>query len=343
MNKGLLYLLARAGLVDEKVVDGAVDGRVLARSTCPIHKGADNPTAFTIKGEFWHCNTHGCSGTYGSKLEGLVVALADSHANPPIRLRDKYGHPNFAASRRWLAKEAGRLKSVFADRPSLHCSDKPRNKPSSAWCSRQRALDSLHVPSVYFQTRGFAPDTLRAYAIGDPVSGGAFGHLAGWAIVPLFGSGERKESCIGYVARNVGTDHESRWKVSPGLPPNERLFNREVATRAAQWDGRLLVVEGVGDALRCVEAGFPNVIAVLGSSLSDDQRYPFLSCGVREAVVLADKDKAGDKFAAQVRQQVQGIMDAVHVISVPDPYKDIGEMPMPEAREYLRQALPLAA
>jgi hypothetical protein len=192
MNKGVLKLLARAGLVDEWKVDDAWERTGLLRAPCPVHEGSDNKTSFALKGGYWFCNTLKCHEKYGCKVEGLVVALADRFAEPAIRARDARGNPTYTAARKWLERNAGRVRDELADwagqtsRGHRGGADRPFS------CTGERARSSLRTPSAYFQTRGFDPDTLRSYRIGEPVPGGVFNHLMGRAVVPLLGPRMRR-------------------------------------------------------------------------------------------------------------------------------------------------------
>jgi DNA primase len=70
------------------------------------------------------------------------------------------------------------------------------------------------------------------------------------------------------------------------------LFNHHRARKVAHERGEIIVVEGYVDAIATSEAGFPNVVAPLGTALTPDQ------CGLlwamaSEPILCFDGDKAG--------------------------------------------------
>jgi Toprim-like len=341
MDKGLLYLLARLGLLDKDDVDLAAPGQELVRGPCPVH-GGDNKTAFALRSDAWFCQTAGCHRQYGHTLMGLVVALADRFARPPITVRDRRGNPAYREAKLWVYRNERMLRSEFAQWAAARTSRGGGSSLPPFSCPRHVVLDSLVVPSWYFQQRGFSADLLRRYSIGTPVrSGGVFAPYRGSSIVPLFDPDRPAESarCVGFVARSHHDVGDGRWRKSPGLPPEHALFNFAGARDANARLGRVILVEGVGDALRCIEAGSSEAVSVLGSNLSDEQVSRLSRLRLKEVVVIRDNDEAGEKLAQQVNEKMSPHTPTVRVLSPPHPFKDIGDMPTGVAREFLGSAL----
>ncbi len=74
------------------------------------------------------------------------------------------------------------------------------------------------------------------------------------------------------------------------------LFNHHRARKAAHDKGRLVVVEGYVDAIALSEAGFPEVVAPLGTALTADQ-CALLWAMAEEPILCFDGDSAGRKAA----------------------------------------------
>jgi 5S rRNA maturation endonuclease (ribonuclease M5) len=335
MNKALLSLLARTGLISADDVDRAAEGDQLVRCVCPLHDDADNPTAFALKTDYWICNTRHCEKDYGARLEGLVVALADRYGGGRLRFRD---------ARRWLQRNASRLQEeVFSDWQST----KGHRGPSSGWrntmfpCSREWVLQNLSVPSWYFRSRGFDLATLRRYDIGDSRQGRLFPGSTTWAVVPLYDLDDPNR-CVGYVARNPYGSGQFRWKFSAGFPAAHQLFHYGLALQANKDTGRLLVVEGAPDALRCVEAGFPDVVALLGNKILPQQVERLAKLRLDEVVLLADNDQGGDGLTRDATKNLSSLAKSVRRVRPPDHVKDIGDLPTAEAREFLMAQLSFA-
>jgi 5S rRNA maturation endonuclease (ribonuclease M5) len=337
MNKSLLSLFARTGLISPDVVDEAVEGAQLVRGVCPIHVGADNPTAFALKTNYWICNTEHCEQDYGPRLEGLVVALAHRYGDKQLRSRRPRELP-FRLALSWLRQNANKLRNeVFADweRSVRHHGGAPSGWYSRFPCSRLCIIQKMRIPSWYFQSRGFDLETLRTYDIGHPLGGCGhfFGGLATWAIVPMYELAD-PTVCVGYVARDPVACIGQRWKFSPGFPSDQRLFNYRRALEANKETGRLLLVEGVPDALRCIEAGFPDTVALLGSALYDEQVDRLRKMRLDKVVVLADNDEAGNRLSAQAEK-----IFPAQVIKPHPNVKDIAELNSEQARQFLVSGL----
>ena len=74
------------------------------------------------------------------------------------------------------------------------------------------------------------------------------------------------------------------------------LFNHHRARKAAHDSGEIIVVEGYIDAITTSEAGFPNVVAPLGTALTPDQ-CALLWPMANEPILCFDGDNAGRKAA----------------------------------------------
>jgi DNA primase len=74
------------------------------------------------------------------------------------------------------------------------------------------------------------------------------------------------------------------------------LFNHHRARKAAHESGEIIAVEGYIDAIATSEAGFPNVVAPLGTALTPDQ-CALLWAMASEPILCFDGDSAGRRAA----------------------------------------------
>ena len=74
------------------------------------------------------------------------------------------------------------------------------------------------------------------------------------------------------------------------------LFNHHRARKSAHDSGEIIVVEGYIDAIAVSEAGFPNVVAPLGTALTADQ-CALLWAMASEPILCFDGDSAGRRAA----------------------------------------------
>ncbi|MER3535981.1 MAG: DNA primase [Thermus sp.] len=126
--------------------------------------------------------------------------------------------------------------------------------------------------------------------------------------------------------------------------PETALFRkREVLfaypeARPRLREGRAILVEGLLDAIALHQLGFQESVAVLGSSLSEEQALLLKKQGVQEIYLAFDRDEAGRRATLQSleREVVRGFL----VYAVLLPVKDPGELLLlPEGRDVFAKAL----
>ncbi len=125
------------------------------------------------------------------------------------------------------------------------------------------------------------------------------------------------------------------------------LFNHHRARKAAHDGGAIIVVEGYIDAIAVSEAGFPNVVAPLGTALTADQ-CALLWAMAGEPILCFDGDAAGRKAAFRAIETALPLLNAgksLRFVLLPegqDP-DDLIRLSGPTAMaERLKSALPFA-
>ena len=97
---------------------------------------------------------------------------------------------------------------------------------------------------------------------------------------------------VAYAGRTMD-GREPRYLFPPGFHKSQVVFNLHRAVEfAARQGGVAIVVEGFFDCLKVHQAGYGNVVALMGASLSDRQSE-LLHTYFRELVVMLDGDEAG--------------------------------------------------
>ncbi len=125
------------------------------------------------------------------------------------------------------------------------------------------------------------------------------------------------------------------------------LFNHHRARKAAHDKGRLVVVEGYVDAIAMSEAGFPEVVAPLGTALTADQ-CALLWAMTDEPILCFDGDNAGRKAAFRAIETALPLIGAgksLRFALLPDgqdPDDLIRASGAPAMAEALKEARPFA-
>jgi hypothetical protein len=321
LDTQVLHYLADIGLLSQ--VPEAYPGqrKVLARSVCFLHDGADNPNAFLLFADGYVCDTNKChtERTFGCNLPGLVRHMVYRVSGEVMDWRKAW---------RYARANPTKLKELVGDavrhaRPSS--SDGPRY---ASWSASALAA-CLQVPDPYYLSRGYQAETLRHFGVGRcvrPLPDGK--RLLGWSVFPVLGAPHLPP--YGYTARNprwVEGGEVSKWHHA--LKRSQCLFN---GWAAYPERGPLIICEGPGDVMRFWEAGLRGAVAVFSNSLSDPQYFQFLSLlhRDRKVYIAPDNDDAGRRFAEQVCDVVKGVCDPVVVF--PPSTKDFGEATVAEIR-----------
>lgn len=140
---------------------------------------------------------------------------------------------------------------------------------------------------------------------------------------------------VGFGGRAMGDDtpkylNSSESKV---FKKRETLYGLNWAKNAMRRSGRAIVVEGYLDAIRVALSGVEEVIAPLGTALTEEQAQ-LLVRYANEIFLLYDSDEAGQKATFRSGLELLRNKAAVRVVSLPD-----GEDPDTFVRAHGRAAL----
>ncbi|MGQ9753104.1 MAG: DNA primase [Thermaceae bacterium] len=144
---------------------------------------------------------------------------------------------------------------------------------------------------------------------------------------------------VAFSGRALGGE-EPKYLNSPETPlfrKREVLFAYPEA-KARLREGRAILVEGLFDAIALHQLGFEESVAVLGSSLSEEQALLLKKQGVREVYLAFDRDEAGRRATLQSLEL--SVARSFLLRAVLLPAKDPGELLLhPEGRDLFQKAL----
>jgi DNA primase len=154
------------------------------------------------------------------------------------------------------------------------------------------ALKSLDPAHPYLTERGFTAETIAHFGVGFCTGKGI---MAGRLAIPIH---NEQGELVAYAGRWPGNppDSEGKYKLPTGFHKSSVVYNLHRASEHAK-DAGLIVVEGFFDCMRLHQAGIVNVVALMGSSLSDEQEALIVAAvGPQGKVALMfDEDDAGWK------------------------------------------------
>ncbi|HLH10253.1 MAG TPA: DNA primase [Methylovirgula sp.] len=127
----------------------------------------------------------------------------------------------------------------------------------------------------------------------------------------MFPIADRTGRIIAFGGRALSAEIQPKYLNSPETTLFHKgavLFNHHRARKAAHEKASVIAVEGYIDAISVSAAGFPNVVASLGTALTTDQ-CELLWKMAEEPILCFDGDKAGRKAAYRAIDLVMPLID----------------------------------
>jgi DNA primase len=195
----------------------------------------------------------------------------------------------------------------------------------------QSVLDRLHSQindrsREYLNGRGINDESIDHFKLGYSAS-------QDMVIVPVHSPDGIP---VGLVGRSV---EGKSFKNSTGLPRNKTMFNIH---RARRTSSTVIVVESSFDAIRVHQAGYPNVIATLGGSMSKIN-LENINRNFTKVVVMTDADQAGRELGKTIANtlKTKEVLWAHYSndILYPHDAKDVGDMTEKEIRTCIENSL----
>lgn len=284
------------------------------RGQCPLptHASDTSKESFGVQTEknAWACQSQSCVKARGGRRGGNVldfVAVMESCTVRDAALK----------LQSWFMGDGAQNKNgAAATPPELVAEKKEPVGEDASEASRGvlvnkplpfslRDIDSSHP---YLAHRGITRETAEYFGVGFfPGKGSMVGRI----VIPIHNA---EGELVAYAGRALDSATEPRYKLPAGFNKSLELFNLH---RAAQCDskGSVIVVEGFFDAMKVYQAGFPSVVALMGSSLSDVQAE--LLTAFDRGVLMLDGDEAGTEAAPKITAQLARYL-LVRIAAVPE-------------------------
>ena len=154
------------------------------------------------------------------------------------------------------------------------------------------SLDEWHVLESHLRNRGYSRGELvSAGLLVQRDDGTVFDRFRGRLMIPIR---DTKGHTIGFGARTL-TGEEPKYMNSPQSPLFDKgrmLFGIDLARNAIREAKHAIVVEGYMDAIGAHQAGYANVVASMGTALTEAQ-FRQLSKLCKKFILALDPDVAG--------------------------------------------------
>jgi len=301
-------------LLDELGVDLKVYGDRYT-GICPIHSGADNASALSIRNGIWYCYTHHCEKTFNRNLIGFVRGVLSKNSG---WTSEKDAPISFSSTLKWI------FDFLKVDKSSIGAYNTYKNdsiflkrKTNQSKLTRPQIRQRLRFPAEFLLKRGFKKEVLDAYDIGVCLEKGK--PMAGRVIVPIFDDSHKY--MVGCLGRSINElcskcnkyhfgqcpDYDSakfnKWINSKGFYADSYLFNYWKAKDEIKRTGSVVLVEGPLDCLKLIQVGINNVVALFGNNISDEQTILLERFPLQKIQILTDNDEPGIKGKKQIQEQ----------------------------------------
>lgn len=273
---------------------------------CPFHPNTRTPAFYVFpETQTWYC--FGACGTGGDIFTFVM----------------KKENVDFSQALHMLATRAGvqlrsesegdaRLKRLIAihQAAAAYYHHVLQSSPDAQPAREYLHMRQIHPQSIAKFELGYAPKSYHAlldhlrgkgYAISELEQAGlivsgedgrVWDRFRGRLMFPIR---NRHGETIGFGARALADDQQPKYLNSPDSPlfhKNETLYGLDLARDAIRRENLAVIVEGYMDVIIAHQAGFANVVAALGTALTEKQLLQ-LSRLTRRYVLALDADVAG--------------------------------------------------
>lgn len=279
---------------------------------CPFHSNR-HTASFSISCEngAWLCYNPAC-GESGNLVE-LVKRIL---------------HKNDFEALRFISSKQNEALENFDELLAGLMEEKPEFEefPKETLAKLHEEMSSTQEGKDYFKSRGIDGQSIIDFDLG-------YSKNMGMVTVPVHSPDGVP---IGIVGRSI---EGKSFKNSTNLPKSKTMFNIH---RAKKIGSNVIVVESSFDAIRVHQAGFPNVVATLGGSLSSEQQR-LLNKYFSTIIIMTDADEAGRELGLSIsnRLNTKDILWASYDYGkiYPHDAKDVGDMTDQEIQQCIKNSV----
>jgi len=301
---------------------------------CPFHEERTPSFSVNPTEKLYYC--FGCGA--GGNLIGFVMAKETMDFPEAVEyLADKYGvaleYEESSARGDAERRRRERLRALLEQATVYY--------ERVLWEARAAA-----PAREYLEGRGLSEDVCRAFRVGFSLPGWEKLRDAALAkgfteqdlldaglVIPgkrgrpydrfrgriMFPLGDERGRTLGFGARTMG-DEKPKYLNSPETPlyhKSEALFGLDKAKAAVRQEDRIYVVEGYTDVMALAQAGVANVVASMGTALTE-QQLERMARLTHTVYLCYDADAAGIGAMQRALTLGRRMNLSLHVVRIPD-------------------------
>lgn len=264
---------------------------------CPIHQG-ENPTQFrvSVSKNIWNCFSE-CK--HGGNVLDFIAKMENSSV-----------HAAALKAIEWFRLDADAMSGkseAEAEAEPAQTEAKPERKPKRSEPRPEETsgpnkplkfrLEKLERSHPYLVERGLTTETLVDFGVGFC----AKGMMAGRIAIPIHNPGGEIVAYVGRLIEGEPSETNPKYKLPPGFKKSLELFNIDRAAKEPAAEP-LVIVEGFFDCMALHELGHRKTVALMGSSLSDDQEKLIQqhTDANSRIILMLDEDEAGQSSREEI-------------------------------------------
>ncbi|HEV8669802.1 MAG TPA: DNA primase [Candidatus Limnocylindria bacterium] len=150
---------------------------------------------------------------------------------------------------------------------------------------------------AYLRKKGYSEDEAIAAGLIIRTDRGLFDRFRDRLMVPIR---DRRGRAIAFGGRAMRPDQQGKYVNSTQtllFNKSATLYGLDKASAAIRKEGTAVIVEGYFDTIACHQSGFANVVASMGTALTEDQYRALNDMKIERAIVAFDGDAAGQRSA----------------------------------------------
>jgi DNA primase len=279
------------------------------KGLCPFH--AENTPSFVVFPETgtWHCfgacSEGGDIFTFVMKREGwdFRTSLEELARRAGVELKPRTEQEEAEDQERSRLREILAAAAVYFHNLLLKA---PQAQHARAYITQRGlkertvetfqlgyALDEWHALEGFLTGKGYTREELiTAGLMVERDDGRAYDRFRGRLMIPIR---DRRGRVIGFGARTLDADGVPKYLNSPQTPvfdKGDTLYGLDRAIKGIRAAERVVVVEGYMDVMQAHQAGFTDVVAQLGTALTEENLRR-LTRYTRRIILALDPDTAG--------------------------------------------------
>ncbi len=279
------------------------------KALCPFH--SEKTPSFVVfpESQRWYCfgacNEGGDVFNFVMKMEGwdFRTALEELASQAGVDLEPRSPAQEKAAE---LADQLRDVLGVAASYYHRILTKAPQAEAGRAYVKKRGlerdTIDAFQIgyslpgwerSRQYLTNQGYTEeDLLKAGLLVEREGGGSYDRFRERLMIPIR---DGRGRVIGFGARTLDPDGVPKYLNSPRtalFDKSQTLFGLDMARRAIRRDDQVIIVEGYMDVMQAHQAGYENVVAQMGTALTEAQLKQLQRYTDRMVLAL-DPDAAG--------------------------------------------------